>query len=153
MGKKRIEDIVEEICKPITDSKGLELIDVEFKKEGSGYILRVVIDKTGGITIDDCEDVSRELDEKLDETDPIEQSYNLEVQSPGERNIKKDREFEYFKDRDVEVKLFEPLSGKKIYTGKLYGLKDNMVSIKLENEGIMEFNREKVASVKLIITF
>lgn len=153
MAKKKIEDIVDEICRPITDSLGLVLVDIEYKKEGNGYILRAIIDKPGGITIEDCEDVSNILSEKLDELDPIESSYNLEVQSPGERNLKKDREFEYFKSRDVEVKLYEAVEGKKTYDGKLIGLDQGTIKIELENGETRGFSRDKVANVKLRIIF
>ena len=107
MGKKNIEETVEKLCKPITDKYNLELIDVEYKKEGPGYVLRATIDKPSGVTIDDCEAVSRELSDKLDEVDPIEGEYNLEVQSPGERNLRKDKEYNYFKGRDVEDKFYQ----------------------------------------------
>lgn len=153
MAKKRAEDIVEEVAAPVAESMGLTLVDVEYKKEGPSYVLRLIIDKPEGITIEDCESLSRALDEKLDEMDPIENSYSLEVQSPGERRLKRDREFDYFKGRDVEVKLFEGLEGKKTYEGKLIGLKDNRVCITQENGTVKEFDREKVASVKLSITF
>lgn len=153
MVKRKVEDIVEEICLPITDKLGLELIDVEYKKEGSNYILRAIIDKPGGVDIDDCENVSRELDIKLDESDPIEQSYNLEVQSPGERSLKKDKEFQYFSGRDVEVKLYEACDGKKIYEGNLIGLEQKMIKISTEDGIEKTFPKEKVANVKLKINF
>lgn len=153
MAKKRVEDIVEEAAAPIAESLGLTVVDVEYKKEGPSYVLRVIIDKPEGITIDDCENLSRTLSEKLDTLDPIENSYSLEVQSPGERKLKKDREFEYFKGRDVEVKLFEAVDGRKAFEGKLMGLKDNAVGITMESGLVKEFNRDKVASVKLSITF
>lgn len=153
MAKKRVEDIVEEAAAPVAESLNLTLIDVEYKKEGPSYVLRLIIDKPQGITIEDCENLSRAVDEKLDELDPIENSYSLEVQSPGERKLKRDREFEYFKGRDVEVKLFEGLEGKKTFEGKLGGLKDNNVYITQDNGVVREFGREKIASVKLSITF
>lgn len=153
MAKMKIEDKVEEICQPIVDSLGLSLIDVEYKKEGSNYILRVIIDKPEGVNIDDCESVSRRLDEKLDEIDPIEQSYSLEVQSPGERNLKKDKEFEYFRGRDVEIKLYEPIDSRKLFEGKLIGLDNGMIRILQENGEEKSINRERTASVKLKINF
>lgn len=153
MVKRKVEDIVEEICQPIVDNLKLVLIDVEYKKEGSSYILRIIIDKPEGVDIDDCENVSRLLDEKLDELDPIEHAYNLEVQSPGERNLKRDREFEYFKERDVEVKLYETQDGRKVFEGKLLGLFDGLVRILSENGEEKVFPRAKISSVKLKINF
>lgn len=153
MVKRKVEDIVEEICQPIIDNLKLQFIDVEYKKEGSSYILRIIIDKPEGVDIDDCENVSRLLDEKLDELDPIENGYTLEVQSPGERNLKRDREFEYFKEREVEIKLYEAQEGRKTFEGKLMGLNDGAVKILLENGEEMDFTRTKIASVKLKINF
>lgn len=151
MTKKKVEEIVKEICEPITERLGLYLIDIEYKKEGNNYVLRVIVDKPQGIIIEDCENVSRELDEKLDELDPIENGYTLEVQSPGERSLRKDEEFEYFKGRDVEVKLYEALEGKKIYEGELTGLLENNIKILQENGEERSFPRNRVANVKLKI--
>lgn len=151
MVKKKIEDIVEDICRPITERLGLELIDIEYKKEGKNFVLRIIIDNYKGVVIEDCENVSRELSDELDRLDPIESEYILEVQSPGERNLKKDREFEYFKDRDVEVKLYEPQEGKKVFEGKLVSREDGMVKILLPDDRVEQFPVEKVANVKLII--
>lgn len=150
--KRKVEETVEEICRPITDKLGLELIDIEYKKEGNNYVLRVIIDKSMGIVIEDCENVSRELDAKLDEIDPITHGYNLEVQSPGERTLKKDREFEYFKGRDVEVKLYEAHEGRKLFEGKLLGREDNLVSISMENGEERSFTVDQVASVRIKIS-
>ena len=92
----------------------MNLVDVEFLKEGANWYLRVYIDKPGGIAIDDCQAVSEQLSDKLDEVDPIKQSYILEVSSPGlERPLKKDSDFERFKGEQVEVKLFQPIERKK----------------------------------------
>lgn len=153
MAKKKVEETVEEICRPITEKLGLQLIDIEYKKEGNNYVLRAVIDKPDGIVIDDCENVSRELEDKLDEIDPIPYGYNLEVQSPGERILKKDREYEYFKGRNVEVKLYEAEDGKKVFEGVLCGKEDNMVKIEVENGELKEFPVDKVANVRLKIKF
>ena len=153
MAKRKVEEVVEEMVRPITEALSLELIDVEYKKEGKNYVLRIIIDKPNGITIDDCENVSREVDQKLDELDPIENSYNLEVQSPGEMSLKKDRGFEYFKGREVEVKLYEAIDGKKTFEGVLLGLFDGIVKIKSLSGDVLEFSKECTANVKLKIRF
>lgn len=153
MPKIKVDEMVEELAKPIAQSYGIELIDVEYKKEGTGYVLRVTIDKPGGVTIEDCENISRSLDVKLDEADPIQQSYSLEVQSPGERSLRRDREFQYFKGRDVEVKLYEAIDGKKLYEGKLLGLEEDTIKIMLNDGAERGFDRNKVSSVKLKINF
>jgi ribosome maturation factor RimP len=154
MAKRKIEDVICEIANPITEKNNFELVDIEFIKEGSNWYLRVYIDKPGGIMIDDCQIVSQALSEKLDEVDPIEQSYFLEVSSPGlERPLKKDKDFEKFKGEQVTVKLFLPLDGKKIFEGELIGLVDNKIVINSSSEGNIEFEREKVSKVRRVIKF
>ncbi|MCX7711834.1 MAG: ribosome maturation factor RimP [Clostridia bacterium] len=154
MAKKRVEDAVTELVKPITDQHSFELVDVEFIKEGANWYLRIYIDKPKGITIDDCQVVSEELSEKLDKEDPIEQSYFLEVSSPGlERPLKKDRDFEKYKGEVVEVKLFEALDGRKIFEGELLGLIDDRIVVKPEKGSEMAFDRDKVALVRRVIKF
>lgn len=154
MAKRRVEDIVAGLAKPIADRYSFELVDVEFLKEGTNWYLRIYIDKPNGITIDDCKTVSEELSEKLDKEDPIQQSYFLEVSSPGlDRPLKKERDFEKYKGEIVEVKLFESIEGKKIFEGELVGLIDNKVVIKTEKNIEMSFDREKTALVRRVIKF
>ncbi|MDI6618260.1 MAG: ribosome maturation factor RimP [Clostridiales bacterium] len=152
MIRKKMDRYIEDIVKPITDKLGIVLIDVEYKKEGNNYVLRLVIDSKNGVTIDDCENVSKLVSDKLDEDDPIENSYSLEVQSPGERVLKSDREFDYFKGRNVEVKLYEQMQGKKIFDGKLIGLENDLIKIE-DHDKIYEFQKNKVSSVRLKIIF
>lgn len=154
MVKRKIEDAVAEIASPIIAKNSLELVDVEFIKEGANWYLRVYIDKPGGVNIDDCQAVSEELSEKLDKLDPIEQSYFLEVSSPGlDRPLKKDKDFERFKGETVEVKLFQPIDGKKVFEGQLLGLIDNKIAIQLSNNEILKFDRDKAATVRRAIKF
>lgn len=154
MGKRKIEDIITELAQPIAEKNSFELVDVEFIKEGTNWYLRVYIDKPGGIMIDDCQIVSEELSEKIDKIDPIEQSYFLEVSSPGlERPLKKDKDFEKFKGELVEVKLFKPVGNKKIFEGELVGLVDNKIIINSSIDGTIEFEKEKVAVVRRVIRF
>lgn len=153
MRKADIESAVEKICGPIAEALNTKLIDVEYKKEGNDFVLRVIIDKPEGVTIDDCENMSRALSDRLDEEDPIEGSYNLEVQSPGERTLRRDSEYEYFSGRDVEVKLYQASDGKKLYGGKLIGLDDGLVSIAADGGRVIGFPKEKIASCRLKIIF
>ncbi|MDP4179803.1 MAG: ribosome maturation factor RimP [Bacillota bacterium] len=154
MAKRKIEDIVTEMVTPIVENNNYELVDVEFLKEGASWYLRVYIDKEGGISIDDCQIVSEALSEKLDKTDPIEQHYFLEVSSPGiERPLKREKDFIKFKGEQVEVKLFQPIDGKKIFEGKLNGLVEGKISITSEKNETLEFDKEKVAIVKRTIKF
>lgn len=154
MGKSKIEKITEELISPILEKENFELVDIEFKKEGPHRFLRVYIDKPEGITLDDCQKVSEELSEKLDEVDPIEDNYFLEVSSPGlDRPLKKDSDFEKFKGENVEVRLFEPINNKKIIEGELIGLQNNIVKLNITNVGLVEIPREKIAMTKLAIKF
>lgn len=151
MAKRKIEDIVTDFTQPIVDSLSFELVDVEYIKEGAYWYLRVYIDKPGGITIDDCQAVSEQLSDTLDKTDPIKQSYILEVSSPGERPLKKERDFERFKGQIVEVKLYQPLNGRKLFEGELIGLIDNKVQIVNDKGEAMSFDRNDTAVVRRII--
>ncbi|HOM01221.1 MAG TPA: ribosome maturation factor RimP [Acetivibrio sp.] len=154
MSRKGIEELVTEIANPIVNRHSFELVDVEFIKEGSSWYLRIYIDKPGGITIDDCQIVSEEISDILDKEDPIPQSYFLEVSSPGlDRPLKKESDFEKFKGELVEVKVFKPIEGKKIFEGELVGYKDNKIVIKKNDNENMEFERDKVAMVRRVIKF
>ena len=154
MAQKKIEETVAGLALPIVERLKFELVDVEFIKEGTNWYLRAYIDKPGGVTIDDCQSVSEELSKKLDDADPIKQGYFLEVSSPGlERPLKKDRDFEKFKGEQVEVKLFQPLNGKKVFEGQLAGLIDNKVVIKPNDKETLEFERDKVSLVRRVIKF
>lgn len=153
MVKKKIEDVVAEFAKPIVDSHSFELVDVEFIKEGANWYLRIYIDKPGGITIDDCQIVSEEISDILDKKDPIEQSYFLEVSSPGlDRPLKKESDFEKFKGELVEVKVYKPIDGRKIFEGELVGLIDDNIIIKIDDMNV-EFQRDQVAMVRRVIKF
>ena len=154
MIRKKVEEIVTELAEPIVRRNNFELVDVEFVKEGANRYLRVYIDKPGGITIDDCQAVSEELSDKLDAADPIEQAYFLEVSSPGlDRPLKREKDFERYKGETVEVKLFQPVDGKKTFEGELLGLVDNIISIKETSNQIIKFDRDKVAIVKRVVKF
>lgn len=153
MVKKKIEDIVAEFAGPIVNNHSFELVDVEFIKEGTNWYLRIYIDKSGGITIDDCKIVSEEISDILDKKDPIDQSYFLEVSSPGlDRPLKKDSDFEKFKGELVEVKVYKPIDGRKVFEGELIGLIDNKIVIKIDDEDA-EFKKDQVAVVRRVIKF
>lgn len=146
--------MVEEIVLPFLKDKNLELVEVEFVKEGQHRYLRVYLDKEEGLGLDDCQKVSEYLSEKLDKLDPVEENYFLEVSSPGiERSLKKDADFEKYKGRLVEARLYHTLNGEKIIKGKLIGLKDNVILIDREEKGNVEIARDKVALIKLSINF
>ncbi|MGM9916661.1 ribosome maturation factor RimP [Anaerotignum sp.] len=139
---------------PIVEANDLELVDLEFVKEGVNWYLRVYIDKEGGVNIDDCELVSRALEAKLDEADPIEQAYILEVSSPGiDRPLKKEADFVKYRGEIIDVKLYKAQNGTKQYQGKLLGLENGVISIEEENGNVVTFEHKDTASVRLAVIF
>ena len=152
--KKSIEATIEEIVQPIVDAKNFEIIDIEYVKEAGEYYLRVYLDKEGGISLSDCELVSRELSEILDVKDPIKDNYFLEVSSPGlDRPLKKDKDFERYKGRDVEIKLYKPMNGSKQFEGELVGLtEDNNIKVIIDDKEV-EFTKKEVALIRLLVKF
>ena len=124
---------------------------MEYKKEGADWYLRLYIDKPGGITLDDCQNVSKQLSELLDKEDPIKELF-LEVSSPGlDRPLRSD--FVRFKGRTVEVKLYEALDGNKVIEGELIGLENNVIKLNVANVGLIELPKEKVALTRLAVKF
>ena len=146
---KNIAGTVADLITPVAVELGYELWDVEFVKEGTRRILRVTIDSQSGITIDDCEKMHRAIDPLLDEADPIEEAYHLEVSSPGiERELKNDMQINACEGWSVEVRLYAPIDGAKSYLGDLKGLdEDGNVVIETE-QGERKFARAAVASLK-----
>lgn len=154
-GSVNSEKKVMQMLEPTVTRMGYELVDVEFVKEGPNWYLRIFVDKEGGVTIDDCEIVSKELEKILDENDPIEQAYFLEISSPGiDRPLKKKEDFIKFNGEIVEVKLYRPLGGSKDYTGKLVGYDENdgTVTINVDSEDI-SFTKKEIASIRLAVIF
>ena len=150
--KKSIEKTIEEIVLPIVDKNNFELIDVEYIKEAGHYYLRVYIYKEGGIGLNDCKMVSEELSEMLDKIDPIKENYFLEISSPGiDRPLKKDNDFERYKGRDVELKLYKALDGQKQFEGELVGLFEGIIKIKTDKDEILEFNKKEVSIIRLSV--
>lgn len=150
------EQRTEELLAPILTENGFELVDVEYVKEGRNYYLRAYIDKPGGITIDDCELVSRALEAKLDAEDLIPGAYILEVSSPGlGRALKKDRDFARSLGEEVEVHLYAPeaQSRGKDFVGVLTGYDADSVTIENESEEKIAFQRKNIASIRLTFDF
>ncbi|KAB0665797.1 ribosome maturation factor RimP [Oryzomonas japonica] len=151
--------LVTEIALPILESLGMELVDVEFAKVGRDGVLRLFIDKEGGINLDDCADVSRELSAVLDVEDVIPGHYSLEVSSPGlDRPLKKPADYERFVGRLVKVRTFEALpddagNKRKTFVGRLEGLADGNVVIKLTEGQSASIPLEKVAKANLEFEF
>ncbi|MCD8119506.1 MAG: ribosome maturation factor RimP [Lachnospiraceae bacterium] len=138
------------------EENGFEMVDVEYVKEGRNYYLRAYIDKPGGITIDDCELVSRALEAKLDAEDLIPEAYILEVSSPGlGRALKKDRDFARSLGEEVEVHLFaaEQKGMGKDFVGVLAGYDADSVTIEVDEEEKIIFQRKNIASIRLTFDF
>lgn len=150
-------DAVTELAKPIAQELGLELVDVEYVKEGKDWFLRVYADKENGINIDECVELSEKLSLKLDEVDPIPENYFLEVSSPGaERPLKKLADFEKAIGKNVHVKTYEPINGEKEFEGIMlqFDGKEITLQIKIKTakkEVIIPY--EKVAKARLAVTF
>lgn len=152
--KEEIEAYTENLFLPITQKHGFELVDVEYVKEAGSWYLRVYIDKEGGIAVDDCEVVSREADPILDTDDCIEESYILEVSSPGlGRPLKKDKDFARSIGEEVEVRLFRAVEGCKEYTGLLNAYDKITVTLMLEDEKTLVLERSNIALIRLALDF
>ena len=151
--KETYEARTEELLLPIAEKHGVSIYDVEYVKEGGEFYLRAYIDKQDGVNIIDCENVSRELSDVLDAKDFIEESYILEVSSPGlGRTLKKDRHFANSIGQDVEVKLFKPMNGCKEFEGELLRFDDNTVVIGIGDEE-QTFLRNDIAIIRLALDF
>lgn len=154
MIKKNIAGIVSELVAPTAEEQGLILWDVEFVKEGAKRILRITIDSDEGINIEQCEKFHRAIDPLLDEADPIDESYYLEVSSPGiERELKCDMHIEACAGERVEVKLYAPRDGAKSFVGTLLGL-DGEGSIAVQVEGKqVTFDKKEIAKIQTVFDF
>ena len=153
-GSANTEKRIEELIQPTVTEMGYELVDVEFVKEGQNWYLRFYLDKEGGINIDDCEKASKAIEKLLDEKDPIEQAYILEVSSPGlDRQLKKDKDFVKYAGSLVDVKLYKAVDGSKEFQGTLKGLEGNIITIEDENGNELSFDRKDTAVIKLAVIF
>ena len=144
----KITEKVEALAKPVVEEAGCELWDVEYVREAGSWYLRVFIDKEGGVSIEDCERISRKLDPILDENDPIPDSYVFEVGSAGaERELKRPSDFERYMGSEIEVKLYQPYQVKKSFVGSLDAYEDGNVTV-----SSVLLKKEQIAQVKLHVT-
>jgi ribosome maturation factor RimP len=157
MTKKEIEATCEKLVTPIIEERGFELVDVEYVKEGSNYYLRVYADKGGGITIDDCVDVSRTLNPLLDQYEKeFKDPYILEVSSPGLlRPLKKDKDFARNLGKMVEIKLFRPLDDSKVkeFEAELVEYDDKTITVVGEDDEATVIERSNLALIRLAFEF
>ena len=149
MNRSEYEKRTEQLLLPILDENGFELVDVEFVKEGSTWYLRSYIDKPGGISVDDCEVVSRALESRLDTEDFISEAYILEVSSPGlGRPVKKDKDFIRNEGKEIELRLYQSFEHEKEFRGILKCWDADSVTITVEDERDLVFARKDLALVR-----
>ena len=142
--------VVRELAKPIAEELGLEIWDVRFLKEGSQWYLRIFIDKEGGVSIDACVDFTHAINKPLDEADPIEQAYCLEVSSPGiERELVRDEHFEKSIGKKVMLKTIRPVDGEREFKGILEAFDGAAVTVKVNDELSKVFTVKETAWIKL----
>lgn len=153
MGK--IEDAIWKMAEPLIAENGMELIDVEYVKEGAEWYLRLFLDKEGeeGIDLDDCELISRKFSDVLEEQDPISQAYRLEVSSPGiERPLKRTKDFQRFRGEKVQVKTFSEVEGKKQFIGILQETTEETVTVDVDGTSIV-IPRKQIGKANLVWEF
>lgn len=152
--REEYEAKVEAFLLPLMEEYQYELVDVEYLKEAGLWYLRAYIDKEGGFTVDDCEKVSRKLGEWLDEKDFIDDSYILEVSSPGlGRPLKKEKDFARSIGKDVEIKLYRAVDKQKDFTGALKAYDKETVTITTEEGSDLAFNKTDIALIRLAFDF
>ena len=152
--REEYEQKTEELLEPIVSALGFELVDVEYVKEGGTWYLRAYIDKPGGITVDDCEAVSRQFSDILDEKDYIPDSYVFEVSSPGlGRPLKKEKDFKRSLGEEVEIRTYRVIDRQKEFTGILKAYDENTVTIAYEDDTEQTFERADIALIRLALDF
>ena len=152
--REQYEQKAEALAEPIVSSFGFELVDVEYVKEAGTWYLRLYIDKEGGITIDDCETVSRLFSDKLDEDDFIDDAYIMEVSSPGlGRPLKKEKDFKRSIGKEVEIRTYRPIDKQKEFFGVLTAYDESHVTITLDDQETRVFERAGIALIRLAFDF
>lgn len=150
MAKLNTIQKVEEIVTPFAKALGLAIWDIRFAKEGSDWYLRIFIDKDGGISIDDCVDLTHAITKPLDEADPISQSYMLEVSSPGvERELTKDEHFEKYIGSPVMMRAIRAIDGVRDFNGILKSYENKKITIELQDESVITIDKKDTSYVKL----
>ncbi|HIU75299.1 MAG TPA: ribosome maturation factor RimP [Candidatus Pelethocola excrementipullorum] len=152
--KEEYEQKAEAMLLPIVDEHGFELVDVEYVKEGGNWYLRAYIDKEGGIAVDDCEVISRAFGNMLDEKDFIEDSYILEVSSPGlGRPLKKEKDYVRSMGKELEIRTYRAIDRQKEFFGVLSAYDENSVTITMEDGSEQTFEKSEIALIRLAFDF
>ena len=152
--RESYEKKAEALILPIINKNNYELVDIEFVREGSNWFLRAYVDKEGGFSVNDCERVSREFSDLLDKEDFIEESYILEISSPGlGRPLKKDKDFERSIGEEVEVKLYKAFEEQKEFSGTLEAYDAQTVTLGFEDDTKKTFEKKNIALIRLAVDF
>lgn len=152
--RETYEKKTEELITPLIDAEGFELVDVEYVKEGADWYLRVYIDKDGGITVNDCEKISRVFNEILDREDYIDDAYIFEVSSPGLlRPLKKDKDYQRNLGKLLEVKLFAPLNGVKEFEAELKSYDKESATLVMDDDTEVTVKRSEISLIRPAIEF
>jgi ribosome maturation factor RimP len=148
---KEIVDRVSAIADPILSNEGMELVEIEYRRESKGWVLRLYIDKEGGVTLDDCTRISQEVGRSLDVEDFISTPYTLEVSSPGlARPLKKEKDFMKYRNHMIKVKTIDPIENRRQFKGKLLGIIENRIEIAMDG-GVFQILLSNVAKANLEI--
>ena len=153
MEKPSIHQAVTELLEPVFREESIELVDVEYEKTGKIWTLRVFIDKNQGVTVGDCQKLSREIEDLIEVHELISVPYVLEVSSPGlDRLLKKERDFLRNKGKRIQIKTFSPINNKKQFSGTIKNFMNETLFLE-DTSGILEIQLDKIAQAKLIIEF
>ncbi|MFH0809144.1 MAG: ribosome maturation factor RimP [Pseudomonadota bacterium] len=152
--KERVaEQVSAKVSEEILEPQGVELVDVEYRREGGQWVLRLYVDRPGGITLEDCARVSRQVGDLLEVADFMEQAYTLEVSSPGlDRPLKKERDFERYQGHEVNIKTHGPVEGRKHFRGRLMGLREGKVEVEVDGQ-VLAIPRSAISRANLDIGF
>jgi ribosome maturation factor RimP len=153
MGKGSVTESIEELVTPIINENRLELVDVEYKKEGKNWFLRIFIDKEGGVTVHDCTRVSRQIEDLIEVEEAVPSSYILEVSSPGlDRPLKKEEDFLRFKGQRAHVTTYTPIHEQKNFKGTIRDFQKDVLFMDIDNQSV-EIPKNQIAKAKLEIEF
>ena len=150
---KEIVDRVHAITEPILSNEEMELVEIEYRRESKGWVLRLYIDKAGGVTLDDCTRISQEVGRSLDVEDFISTPYTLEISSPGlTRPLKKEKDFMKYRNHMIKVNTLDPIENRRKFKGKLLGVSENRIEIEMDG-GVFQILLSNVAKANLEINW
>ena len=156
LSERGLTESVREVAERVTSSRGFELVDIEVKRSPGGQLVRLFVDKPGGIGLDDLQRVSEEVSAILDVEDPIESAYTLEVSSPGlDRPLRGEADYQRYQGRLARLSSYEPLEGRRHWTGRILSVEGGVVSLGLEKEGgaVTQIPLDKIAHGRLEVEF